>query len=134
MGVGAVQLAALGRAVWIFVGTLVVSAISTYFGIASVVEGSLAAAGITERDRLIYSVCMGLLAAFGAFGIRAGYEGRVDTVRAETGNMNAGDVAMASPKVEVVPVGDVGAITVTGSVQSTEGSDQTDSSAPVVQP
>jgi hypothetical protein len=121
MGIGAVQVAALARGVWVFIGTLVVTAITTYFGIASLVQGDLSAAGISDQDRLVYAVCMGLIAAFGAFGIRAGVEGRVDTVRAETGNMNSGDVAMASPKVEVVPVADVGAITVTGSVQSTEG-------------
>jgi hypothetical protein len=41
--------------------------------------------------------------------------------RADTGNMNASDVPMASPKVEVVPTGSVGDITVTGSVASTSG-------------
>ena len=121
MGVGAVQLAALARGVWMFIGTLAVTAITTYFGIASIIEGPLSAAGVSEKNRIVYAVGMGIIAAFGAFGIRAGIEGRVDTVRAETGNMNAGDVAMASPKVEVVPVGDVGAITVTGSVQATDG-------------
>ena len=122
MGVGAVQLAALARGVWIFVGTLAVTTITTYFGIGSLIEGSLNAAGVSEQDRILYALGMGIISAFGAFGIRAGYEGRVDTVRAERGDMNTGDVAMASPKVEVVPVADVGAITMTGSIQSTEGS------------
>ena len=52
---------------------------------------------------------------------RGGLEGGYDARRASSGNINAGDVPSASPKVEVVPVGDVGAITVTGSVQATEG-------------
>jgi hypothetical protein len=63
----------------------------------------------------------GLGAALTVLGFRGGGEGFYDRNRAITGDMNAGDVAMASPKVEVVPTGDVGAITVTGSVQSTEG-------------
>ena len=122
MGIGAVQLAALARGVWMFIGTWVVNAITTYFGVDMLINGPLEQAGVTEERRIVFSALSGLVVAFGAFGIRAGWEGRVDTVRAETGEMNTGDVAMASPKVTVVPVADVGAITVTGSVQATEGS------------
>jgi hypothetical protein len=52
---------------------------------------------------------------------RGVFEGGWDSHRADTGNMNASDVPMASPKVEVVPTGSVGDITVTGSVASTSG-------------
>jgi len=104
MGVGAVQVAAFARGVWVFLGTLVVTAITTYFSVASLVQGDLSEAGISDQDRLVYAVCMGLIAAFGAFGIRAGVEGRWDTIRANTGNMNAGDVPMASDKTVVTDV------------------------------
>jgi hypothetical protein len=66
-------------------------------------------------------IIAGATSALAALGFRGGFEGVYDSNRASTGNMNAGDVAMASPKVEVVPTGSVGAITVTGSVQATEG-------------
>ena len=52
---------------------------------------------------------------------RLGLEGGWDSHRASTGNINAGDVPSASPKVEVIPVGEVGAVTMTGSVTATEG-------------
>ena len=101
MGVGPVQAAAFVRAAWLFLGTLVVTAITTYFGIGSLVEGPLSAAGISEQDRLLYAIGMGVIAAFSAFGIRAGGEGRYDTRRAETNNINAGDVPVAAPNVTV---------------------------------
>jgi hypothetical protein len=52
---------------------------------------------------------------------RAGLEGAYDTRRAVSGNMNEGDVPVASPKVEVRPTGEVGEVTVTGTVTGTTG-------------
>jgi hypothetical protein len=66
-------------------------------------------------------IIAGATSALAALGFRGGFEGVYDSNRASTGNMNEGDVAMASPKVEVVPTGSVGDITVTGSVASTSG-------------
>jgi hypothetical protein len=72
-------------------------------------------------DELKPILIAGITSGLAVLGFRGGAEGFYDRNRAIEGNMNAGDVAMASPKVEVVPTGDVGAITVTGSVQATEG-------------
>ena len=86
--------------------------------------GSGATAFLTTyatTDDMKSSLIVGGITALAALGFRGGGEGLYDTSRAASGNMNAGDVAVASPKVEVVPVADVGAITVTGSVQATDG-------------
>jgi hypothetical protein len=66
-------------------------------------------------------IIAGATSALAALGFRGGLEGVYDANRASTGNINAGDVPVASPKVEVVPTESVGAITVTGSVQATDG-------------
>jgi hypothetical protein len=121
MSVGAVQLAAIMRGIGLFFGTWAVNAITTYFGIDMLIGGSLEAAGVSEERRIVFAVLSGLVVALSAFGIRAGGEGQYDTRRANTGNLNKGDVAVASEKWDVRPVGDVGPITVTGDVVATEG-------------
>jgi hypothetical protein len=90
-----------------------------YTALGTGVSTALLTWATTDDVKTIVIASVG--AALTVLGFRGGAEGFYDRNRAITGNMNAGDVAMESPKVEVVPTGDVGDITVTGSVAATSG-------------
>jgi hypothetical protein len=106
MGIeSAVLQSAIVRGLYTALGTGILTALMTW-------------ATTDEAKTIIIS---GGTAALLVLGFRGGAEGFYDRNRAITGNINAGDVPSESPKVEVVPTADVGAITVTGSVQATDG-------------
>jgi hypothetical protein len=90
-----------------------------YMALGTGVSTALLTWATTDDYKTIIIASVG--AALTVLGFRGGAEGFYDRNRAITGNINAGDVPSESPLVEVVPVGEVGAVTMTGSVQATEG-------------
>lgn len=69
------------RGLYNFFCTFVTAAITSYMGVGIVITGNMAAAGVSERDRIVFSVLTGILAGMGALGFRGAAEGLYDTNR-----------------------------------------------------
>jgi hypothetical protein len=74
-----------------------------YVAVIAGLGGALPIWTQTDNTKLIIIAFLGPFLT--ALGWRGGGEGGYDANRAATGNMNAGDVPVASPKVEVTKVG-----------------------------
>jgi hypothetical protein len=95
----AVLVTAVVRGLYLFVGTTITTTISSYLAAAAVLPPE-----VSREDTIVVAVLSGLLAGFGVLGFRGGGEGLYDRNRAIKGNANAGDVPVASAKLEVTKV------------------------------
>lgn len=95
----AVLQSALVRGLYLFMGTTIFAAITSYLAAAAVLP-----ADVSKSDTVTVAVLSGILAGLGALGFRGGAEGMYDRQRAIDGNSNKGDVAEASPLLEVTEV------------------------------
>lgn len=83
---------ALLRGLLLFVATLVVTAATTYLGTGMLIDSSMERAGVSERDRIVFAVLTGLIAAFTPFMGRVGVEGTYDGLRDAKGDVKPSDV------------------------------------------
>lgn len=98
MNTGSTAGTAALRGLYNFVCSAVVAGITSYMGVGVLITGNMAAAGVSERDRIVFGTLTGILAGMGALGFRGAAEGLYDANR---------DAQIAAGKQEPKP-SDVG--------------------------
>lgn len=80
---------ALLRGFYLFLGTLAVTAITAYLAFPD-------SFGVTEAEKIKYSILTGAIPALSALGFRVGVEGSSDKARQANGEVKPGDVQVGA--------------------------------------